>query len=140
MENRDYKLKVIWNCQDTADKFIFLDDSEQYFFPKLKLEKVGDKKYELLYTTSDIYRPVEDVLVDYAYENTLKELSYILSYSDAFDKMEKLKNDDSVSEGILKASQERLDILKTKTQTHINEIKSNYVNKQRENSEAIQEI
>ena len=126
MENRDYKLKVIWNCQDTADKFIFLDDSEQYFFPKLKLEKVGDKKYELLYTTSDIYRPVEDVLVDYAYENTLKELSYILSYSDAFDKMEKLKNDDSVSEGILKASQERLDILKTKTQTHINEIKSNY--------------
>jgi len=126
MENRDYKLKVIWNCQDTADKFIFLDDSEQYFFPKLKLEKVGDKKYELLYTTSDIYRPVEDVLVDYAYENTLKELSYILSYSDAFDKMEKLKNDDSVSEGILKASQERLDILKTKTQTHINEIKLNY--------------
>jgi hypothetical protein len=126
MENRDYKLKVIWNCQDTADKFIFLDDSEQYFFPKLKLEKVGDKKYELLYTTSDIYRPVEDVLVDYAYENTLKELSYILSYSDAFDKMEKLKNDDSISEGILKASQERLDILKTKTQTHINEIKLNY--------------
>ena len=126
MENRDYKLKVIWNCQDTADKFIFLDDSEQYFFPKLKLEKVGDKKYELLYTTSDIYRPVEDVLVDYAYENTLKELSHILSYSDAFDKMEKLKNDDSVNEGILKASQERLDILKTKTQTHINEIKLNY--------------
>jgi hypothetical protein len=140
MEDRNYKLKVIWNCQDTAEKFVFLDDSEQYFLPKLKLEKTGDKKYELLYTTSDIYRPVEDVLVDYAYNNSLKELSNILSYSDMFDKVERLMNDDSVPEKVLKVNQERLDILKNKTQTHINEIKSNYVNKQRKNSEAIQEV
>lgn len=140
MENRNYKLKVIWNCQDTAEKFVFLDDSEQYFFPKLKLEKTGDRQYELLYTTSDIYRPVEDILVDYAYVNSVKELSYILSYSDMFDKVEKLLNDDSVPEKVLKTNQERLEILKKKTQTHINEIKSNYGNKQRENSEAIQEV
>lgn len=126
MEDRNYKLKVIWNCQDAERKFIFLDESEQYFLPRLKLEKTGNKKYELLYTTSDIYRPVEDVLVDYAYNTSLKELSDVLAYSSAFDRVEKLLNDDSATEEMLKANQERLDILKTKTQTHINEIKSNY--------------
>ena len=138
MENRAYKLRVIWRSMNPEDKIVFLDESEQYFMPRLKLEKIGNDVYELLHTNSDIYRPVEDCFVDYAYETSLKNLSDVLCYSYYVDKIEKLsKQEESET---LELYKEKLNIIKTRTQTHTNQIKSNYVNKQRENSEAIQEV
>ena len=81
-------LSVLWRSLDPFDKVTYLDGSEQYFIPRLKLEKVGDNEYELLYTTRDIYKPVEDFLVEYAYHTSLRQLSDSLIFSNAFDRLE----------------------------------------------------
>ncbi len=140
-ENRDYMLSVIWRSLDPEDKIVFLDGSEQFFLPKLKLEKIDDHNYELLTTSTDVYRPVEDFLVEYAYENSIKELSDSLMYSYHVDRLERFENDDmELSEKAEEQLRDKVKILKTKTKIHLNQIKENYGNEQREDSEAIQEV
>lgn len=126
---------------DTEKKIIFSDNSEQYFLPRLKLEKSVCGKIELLSTVSDIYRPVDESLVTYAYKNTIKELSDALCYSYELDRIESLeKKEDGASEQLIARHKERLESLKSKSIIHINQIQENYGNKQREDSEAIQEV
>lgn len=90
-ESREYMLNVLWRTMDTEKKIIFSDNSEQYFLPRLKLEKSVCGKIELLSTVSDIYRPVDESLVTYAYKNTIKELSDALCYSYELDRIESLE-------------------------------------------------
>lgn len=138
---RNYMLSVIWRTMDKSDKFVFLDGSEQYFLPRLKLERLGEGEYELLITTTDVYRPVEDFLVEYAYERSLRELSDSLVYSYYFDRLQGYENDDKeLSEKAMNQLEDRVKILEQKKVTHLNQIKENYGNEQRENSEAIQEV
>ena len=134
-------LSVLWRSLDPMEKVTYLDRSEQYFIPRLKLEKVGDNEYELLYTTTDIYRPVEDFLVEYAYHTSLRQLSDSLMFSNAFDRLERIESDGK------QLSDKAIDVLKHKVETlgekqilHLNQIKLNYGNEQREDSEAIQEV
>jgi len=140
-ENRQYMLSVLWRSLDPQDKVIFLDGSEHYFIPRLKMERVGDNEYELLYTTRDVYSPVEDFLVEYAYDTSLRQLSDSLSYSNAFDRIEDIENDGKeLSDRVVEALKEKLDGFKNKNVIHLNQIKLNYGNEQREDSEAIQEV
>lgn len=138
-ENRNYMLSVIWRSMDPADKLLFLDGSEQYFLPRLKLEKISKGEYELLSTTTDVYRPVEDFLVTYAYENSLRGLSDSLTYSYYVDRLEAYENDDrELSDKAKQQVKDKVAYLKTKTKIHLNQIIENYGNEQREDSEAIQ--
>jgi len=126
-ENRQYMLSVLWRSLDPQDKVIFLDGSEHYFIPRLKMEKVEDNEYELLYTTRDIYNPVEDFLVEYAYHTSLRHLSDSLSYSNAVDRLEAIENDGKeLSDRVVEVLKEKLDGLKNKNVIHLNQIKLNY--------------
>ena len=140
-ECREYMLHVLWRTMNPGSKVVFLDNSEQYFLPRLKLEKSANGKIELYSTVSDIYRPVEESLVTYAYENTIRSLSDALCYSYELDKVESLMaKNDNIPEHMLTRHKERLESLKLKSNIHVNQIKENYGNKQREDSEAIQEV
>ena len=128
-ESREYMLHVLWRTMDSEKKIIFSDNSEQYFLPRLKLEKSVCGKIELLTTVSDIYRPVDESLVTYAYKNTIKDLSDALCYSYELDKVEGLEEkQDSIPTQTLERHKERLKLLKTKSNIHINQIKEKYEN------------
>ena len=137
-ESREYMLSVLWRSLDPDKKVTFRDGSEHYFLPRIKMEKISDKKYELLDTTRDVYKPLEEFLVQFAYENSLKRLSDSLSYSNALDKIEGQGKE--LSEKTYNFFKQKVDVLKNKEVTHLNQIKLNYGNKQREDSEAIQEV
>ena len=137
-ESREYMLSVLWRSLDPDKKVTFRDGSEHYFLPRIKMEKISDKKYELLDTTRDVYKPLEGFLVQFAYENSLKRLSDSLSYSNALDKIEGQCKE--LSEKTYNFFKQKVDVLKNKEVTHLNQIKLNYGNKQREDSEAIQEV
>lgn len=140
-ECREYMLSVLWRSLDPIDKVTYLDGSEQYFIPRLKLEKVGDSEYELLYTTRDIYSPVEDFLVEYAYRTSLRQLSDSLIFSNAFDRLEGIESDGKqLSDKAIDALKHKVKTLESKNILHLNQIKLNYGNEQREDSEAIQEV
>lgn len=126
-ENRDYMLSVIWRSLDPKDKVVFVDGSEQFFLPKLKLEKIDDHNYELLTTSTDVYRPVEDFLVEYAYENSIRGLSDSLTYSYYFDKLERFENDGKeLSDKAEEQLRDKVRILEKKTKIHLNQIIENY--------------
>ena len=140
-ECREYMLSVLWRSLDPLDKVTYLDGSEQYFIPRLKLEKVGDKEYELLYTTRDVYSPVEDFLVEYAYHTSLRQLSDSLIFSNAFDRLEGIESDGKqLSDKAIDALKDKVKSFENKEILHLNQIKLNYGNEQREDSEAIQEV
>ena len=139
-EPREYMLHVLWRTMEINKKVVFIDKTEQFFLPRLKFEKSVDGKLEIFSTTSDIYRPIEESLVDFAYKNSLKELSDILCYSHELDRVESLSlKEDSVPGHLLCRHKERLELFEKKTNIHLNQIKENY-DKQREDSEAIQEV
>lgn len=126
-ESREYMLSVLWRSLDPIDKVTYLDGSEQYFIPRLKLEKVGDNKYELLYTTRDVYSPVEDFLVEYAYHTSLRQLSDSLIFSNAFDRLEGIESDGKqLSDKAIDALKHKVKTLKSKNILHLNQIKENY--------------
>jgi hypothetical protein len=126
-ESREYMLSVLWRSFDPQDKVTYLDGSEHYFIPRLKMEKVRDNQYELLDTTRDIYSPVEDFLVEFAYDTSLKQLSDSLSYSNTFDRVEATENDGKqLSDKVVEALKEKLDSFKNKNVIHLNQIKLNY--------------
>jgi hypothetical protein len=134
-------LSVLWRSLDPFDKVTYLDGSEQYFIPRLKLEKVGDNEYELLYTTRDVYSPVEDFLVEYAYHTSLRQLSDSLIFSSAFDRLEGIESDGKqLSDKAIDALKDKIKSFENKDILHLNQIKLNYGNEQREDSEAIQEV
>ena len=140
-ESREYMLSVLWRSLDPIDKVTYLDGSEQYFIPRLKLEKVGDNKYELLYTTRDVYSPVEDFLVEYAYHTSLRQLSDSLIFSNALDRLEGIESDGKqLSDKAIDALKHKVKTLESKNILHLNQIKLNYGNEQREDSKAIQEV
>ena len=140
-ECREYMLSVLWRSLDPFDKVTYLDGSEQYFIPRLKLEKVGDNEYELLYTTRDVYSPVEDFLVEYAYHTSLRQLSDSLIFSSAFDRLEGIESDGKqLSDKVIDALRDKVKSFENKDILHLNQIKLNYGNEQREDSEAIQEV
>ena len=140
-ESREYMLHVLWRTMDPIDKMVFMDKTEQYFLPRLKFEKSRSGDLEIYSTTSDIYYPIEESLVAFAYENTLRALSDSLCYSNEVDKTESLcLKKELVPEHVLLKHQQRLELFKSKTNIHVNQIKENYGNKQREDSEAIQEV
>jgi hypothetical protein len=126
-ECREYMLSVLWRSLDPIDKVTYLDGSEQYFIPRLKLEKVGDNEYELLYTTRDIYSPVEDFLVEYAYHTSLRQLSDSLIFSNAFDRLEEIESaGKQLSDKAIDALKDKVKTLKSKDILHLNQIKLNY--------------
>lgn len=126
-ESREYMLSVLWRSLDPIDKVTYLDGSEQYFIPRLKLEKVGDNKYELLYTTRDVYSPVEDFLVEYAYHTSLRQLSDSLIFSNALDRLEGIESDGKqLSDKAIDALKHKVKTLKSKNILHLNQIKENY--------------
>lgn len=121
-------LSVIWRSLDPSDKVTFLDGTEQYFLPRLKLEKVSEGEYELLSTITDVYRPLEDYLVSFAYENSLRELSDSITYSYHFDRLEYNRELDVLSDKAMQQLKDKVAILETKTTIHLNQIKENYGN------------
>tara|TARA_S200002703_G_C3780784_1_gene240583 strand:+ start:553 stop:969 length:417 start_codon:yes stop_codon:yes gene_type:complete len=126
-ECREYMLSVLWRSLDPIDKVTYLDGSEQYFIPRLKLEKVNDNEYELLYTTRDVYSPVEDFLVEYAYHTSLRQLSDSLIFSNAFDRLEGLESDGKqLSDKAIDALKHKVKTLESKNILHLNQIKENY--------------
>lgn len=126
-ESREYMLSVLWRSLDPIDKVTYLDGSEQYFIPRLKLEKVGDNKYELLYTTRDVYSPVEGFLMEYAYHTSLRQLSDSLIFSNAFDRLEGIESDGKqLSDKAIDALKHKVKTLKSKNILHLNQIKENY--------------
>ena len=138
-ECREYMLSVLWRSLDPFDKVTYLDGSEQYFIPRLKLEKVGDNEYELLYTTRDVYSPVEDFLVEYAYHTSLRQLSDSLIFSSAFDRLEGIESDGKqLSDKVIDTLKDKIKSFENKDILHLNQIKLNYGNEQRQDSEAIQ--
>lgn len=126
-ECREYMLSVLWRSLDPINKVTYLDASEQYFIPRLKLEKVGDNEYELLYTTRDVYSPVEDFLVEYAYHTSLRQLSDSLIFSNAFDKLEGIESDGKqLSDKAIDALKDKVKSFENKDILHLNQIKLNY--------------
>lgn len=126
-ECREYMLSVLWRSLDPINKVTYLDASEQYFIPRLKLEKVGDNEYELLYTTRDVYSPVEDFLVEYAYHTSLRQLSDSLIFSNAFDRLEGIESDGKqLSDKAIDALKDKIKSFENKDILHLNQIKLNY--------------
>jgi hypothetical protein len=120
-------LSVLWRSLDPFDKVTYLDGSEQYFIPRLKLEKVGDNEYELLYTTRDVYSPVEDFLVEYAYHTSLRQLSDSLIFSSAFDRLEGIESDGKqLSDKVIDTLKDKIKSFENKEILHLNQIKLNY--------------
>ena len=127
--NRQYKLSVVWKTMDKASRIDFLDGSQQYFLPRLKLEKDTNGKYVLLDTAVEIYRHYEDSFVEYAYECGLRALSDALCYSYHFDKLESLQNNEKdATEASIDRHKSALNGFNLNKVIHINQIKSNYGN------------
>ena len=140
-KDKQYELSVIWRTMDPEKKIKFLDGTEQYFIPRIKLEKDTDGKYRMLDTAVDIYRPYEDFFVDYAYEHGIKALSDSLCYSYHFDRLDAIqKYEKDASEALIDRHKDALKGYDLKNILHINQIKLNYDNKQREDSKAIQKV
>lgn len=75
---KQYKLSVVWKTLDPSKKLIWGDNSECYIIRKVKIERwrhKGDWVYEMYKTDSDLYEPIDYELVDYAYDNSIYELS-----------------------------------------------------------------
>ena len=126
-ESKEYMLHVLWRTMNPIDKIVFLDKTEQYFLPRLKFEKSRSGDLEIYSTTSDIYYPIEESLVTFAYENTLRALSDSMCYSNEVDKTEMLSlKKDLVPEHVLLKHQQRLELFKSKTNIHVNQIKEDY--------------
>lgn len=126
-EKRNYKLSVIWKSQNPEHKFIFMDGSEQYFYPRLKLEKIGIGRYELVKTLSDIYRPVEDYMVDFAYDNSLELLARSISYTYHYERLKSVEEGGKeISDKALLDLKDKVKQLKSKKVFHLNQIKENY--------------
>lgn len=129
-KDRQYKLSVIWKTMDTFNKFIFLDDSECYFVPKLKLERWANRSgkfyYELLRTNYDLYRPVEDMFVDHAYDNSLDALSAAICLHEYERKLDYTLGTKDYSEEYVKELKEKIEYNKSKIKNTIEEIQENY--------------
>jgi len=137
-KERNYKLSVIWKSLNPSEKFVFLDGSQQYFLPRLKLERISHDQYELLKTNTDVYRPVDDFMVDFAYDRSLEELSRALVYTSCVDRLDAIENEGKeISDKALAQLKEKLAILETKSKLHLNQIKENYGNKQRSTKQTI---
>lgn len=115
---------------------IFDDGTENILMPRIKIERyiLGDKyRYNILNTSSEIFMPLEDWLIEFALENGVEKLSDSMSFTYAVKKLEKVrrkkvtneKDEDRKMHEIGRLSN-KIRILKSKS-INLNLIKENYV-------------
>ena len=86
-DDRQYMLKVIWNTIDLSVNRLheFSDNTQAFYFKRLKLEKFDDGRYELFDTSTHAYFPVPDYMLCYAYNKDVARLSLSIRYTQALD-------------------------------------------------------
>lgn len=86
-DDRQYMLKVIWNTMDLSVNRLheFSDNTQAFYFKRLKLEKFDDGRYELFDTSTYAYFPVPDYMLCYAYNKDVARLSLSIRYTQALD-------------------------------------------------------
>lgn len=89
-DDRQYMLKVIWNTMDLSVNRLheFSDNTQAFYFKRLKLEKFDNGRYELFDTSTHAYFPVPDYMLCYAYNIDVDCLSLSMRYTQALDLFE----------------------------------------------------
>ena len=123
---RQYKLSIVWKTLDPAKKLIWGDGSQCYIIRKVKIERwqsQGDWVYELYKTTLDMYQPIEDFLVDYAYDHGIEQLSDAITLHGLETRYKSMR--EGVTEYSKKTEEELISkykSLKSKVKFNLNEI------------------
>lgn len=86
-DDRQYMLKVIWKNMDIDVNRLheFSDNTQAFYFKRLKLEKFDDKRYELFDTSNHVYFPVQNFMLCYAYNKDVRRLSLSIRYTSALN-------------------------------------------------------
>lgn len=89
-DDRQYMLKVIWNTMDLSVNRLheFSDNTQAFYFKRLKLEKFDNGRYELFDTSTHAYFPVPDYMLCYAYNKDVDRLSLSIRYTSALKTLE----------------------------------------------------
>ena len=130
-------MSVVWKAQDKARMCSFLDTSQSYFFPRIKLERWRENdqlpyKYEVYYTDRELYMPVEDIYVDYMYDNSIVAFSASVCLSHYEKKLIAIQQKgEEVSTQVKSELDEKLTTYRKKSIHTLEQINLNYGNKQR---------
>lgn len=136
MLDKQNKIKILFErASENHAIQIFDDGTENILMPRLKIERyiLGSKyRYNILNTSSEIFMPLEDWLVEFALQNGVEKLSDSMSFTYAVKKLEKVrrkkvnneKDEDRKMYEIGRLSN-KIKLLKSKS-INLNLIKHNY--------------
>jgi len=137
MLDREIKIKRLFDIASNEFAVLEFDDgTENILLPRIKLEryKLDDKyRYNILNSSSEIYMPLEDWLIDFALDKGIEMLSYSMMYTYALNKLEKArrrktKSDEEYEKKLQEVQKYSLKTQKLKSKSiNLNLIKENYV-------------
>jgi len=135
MKDRKYMLKVIWRSIDTSINMLhsFKDGTNCFFMKGLKLEQDGDS-YQLYNTNFEVYKPLPDSAVWYAYTKGMPELSKSMQLSKAEERVgsKRFQITDAMSQKL----HDKVSLFKRENVINLNQIKE-YYEQQREDCQAV---
>ena len=95
MLDKQNKIKILFErASENHAIQIFDDGTENILMPRIKIERymLGNKyRYNMLNTSSEIFMPLEDWLIEFALENGVEKLSDSMSFTYAVKKLEKVR-------------------------------------------------
>jgi len=137
MLDREIKIKRLFDIASNEFAVLEFDDgTENILLPRIKLEryKLDDKyRYNILNSSSEIYMPLEDWLIDFALDKGIEMLSYSMMYTYALNKLEKARRRKTKSDEEYEKKLQEVQKYSSKTQQlksksiNLNLIKENYV-------------
>ena len=137
MLDREIKIKRLFDIASNEFAVLEFDDgTENILLPRIKIEryKLDDKyRYNILNSSSEIYMPLEDWLIDFALDKGIEMLSYSMMYTYALNKLEKArrrktKSDEEYEKKLQEVQKYSLKTQKLKSKSiNLNLIKENYV-------------
>ena len=95
MLDKQNKIKILFErASENHAIQIFDDGTENILMPRVKIERyiLGSKyRYNILNTSSEIFMPLEDWLIEFALQNGVEKLSDSMSFTYAVKKLEKVR-------------------------------------------------
>tara|TARA_B100000925_G_C21832501_1_gene397787 strand:+ start:197 stop:643 length:447 start_codon:yes stop_codon:yes gene_type:complete len=142
MKLRDILLSQIYEKESRILPITRFKDEEKIILPRVQIVNLGNDRFEMYNTSSDIYYVMEDWRVMFAHVNGLRELSNSLSYTYKHSELEKTRRKKCSTEEEMERKQVRVENLysqladiKKKNPINLNKIKDEYIEKFEESSE-----
>lgn len=142
MTLRNSLLKELYERESEIHPVTRFESEEKIILPRVQLVNLGNDRYEMYNTSSEIYYIMEDWRVMFAHCNTLRQLSLSLSYTHKHSELEKTRRKKVSTEEEQERKQIRVDNLynqisdiKKKNPINLNKIKDDYIEKFEQSSQ-----